>query len=338
MRVALPTLIHLLKRFSMTELKLQESGSSIGTFMDCPKKYEFSYIKKLSSSRYPQTLVYGSLIHAWIEDITENCKGSRQLSVETTLQRCTKDFPQEENLQRLKLDAALAKDVAALWWEFWKGRDGDLSPKAYDIIQSEREWNFTLPGLHLMKHLGKSDGVIKHNTYNKHFLYELKTSGDPNRELYKHKLELDKQINSNLIAMKIDGFDPGGVIYDIIWKPAIRIKKDRKTMPDETQEEFNARIVECYKNEPEKYFERLMVFRSEKDIEEYKLDLVEQYAALRGVYERGHFYRNTNSCQKFGSMCQFFNLCLDTNVSEIEDTFVVRKDKLPELSSQIQEI
>lgn len=383
----------------MEELQLMESGSSIGTFMDCPKKYEFQYIKRLSSSHYPQTMVFGSFIHALAESVHQQiidgivgattptgfvdfpqtlCSLMKCLEQDPNHSVLVEQFYQNEQLEKLLkestenptsieplfpkafhktlfrdlnrtlaeyesngiqivLDAALALAVHQEWLKHWSSRDGDFGYKKWQITRAESEWGISI---NENLHVGKSDAYVFHKGYEKNFLYELKTSGDPSREAYKHKLELDKQINSNLIAMKEAGFEPAGVIYDIIWKPAIKLKKDRKTMPDETIPEFYQRIFECYQKEPEKYFERLMVFRSDKDFAEYKLDVVEQFGHIHRCYERGRFYRNTNSCEKFGKLCQFFNPCLDSRNGEVneevEALYKVREKKLPELSSELQ--
>lgn len=435
---------------------LMESGSSIGTFLDCPKKYEFKYIKLLDSRYYSANLGYGSFIHAFIEEFhasqvsgatstlleavvvdwerdqisedflkrlteTEPLLPTSSLTIISTVsssvtpstpteitstprqgsplsprpsglesepdlpmltptspstdQRLFESSPMEalafialyhptaftvalrewkhypEQAVQIANELVLARAVAHEWILHWQRNTTDLGNSSLEIVIPEREWKFGVstvtpgsetqsaspqgPGLNF--HLGKSDAVVKHKTYPGHFLYELKTSGMPNREAYKHKLELDKQIGSNLIAMARDGMETGGVFYDIIWKPLIRKKTDRKTMPDETTEEFFARIIEEYKKTPEKYFERLMVFRSGRDLADYATDLIDQYAALRSVYERGRFYRNTNSCDKYGSLCTFFQPCMDRHTEELEDMFRKREKKLPELSEEIQQ-
>jgi len=234
----------------MQQQIFMESGSSIGTFMDCPKLYEFKYIKKFSSATYPQALGYGSFIHALVETIHKKEPLPEDLLSPDSRVRLEVDkylslYPKSQD--QILLDAALALGVVREWHNHWylnRATSDDLGPHQAQVEASEREWQFPLTTSSSNVHVGKSDGVIDHKTYGKKFLYELKTSGDPDRNAYKHKLELDKQINSNLIAMKKDGYEPAGVLYDIIWKPAIRLKKDRKTMPDETQEEFYERIKE----------------------------------------------------------------------------------------------
>ena len=304
--------------------------------MDCPKKYEFSYIKKLSSRNYQRNLAYGSFVHALVEEAHLGKDLSAITEVHSTtligkeLERYLKEYPESSlNIQK---DAALALAVTKEWQKYWKERSDDLSSNSYTISQAEKEWAFRVnASIDSPIHAGKSDAILFHKTYSGSFLYELKTSGSTTKEAYKHKLELDKQINSNLIAMKMDGLSPRGVVYDIIWKPAIRLKKD------ETEEEFTQRTIELYQKSPQEYFERLMVFRSEKDLDDYALDLHGQYSALRGVIERGRFYRNTNACERFGKLCQFFNACMGGAPQEEIEQFVVRDKKLPELTKEIQE-
>lgn len=409
---------------------LTESGSSLGVFMDCPKKYEFSYIKRLSSPFYQESLGYGSLVHSFVEDFHRKAMSNSDLmtsfagqtleerakqwwwipaltnfstksSEESTGASQSEQAPQEispgiavvpwwqENLsalqsnttamlscledllkaypeqaERIKMDAALAVGVGAMWANHWMTKSGDLSPASYSVVEAEPQWEFPLanstskspqrpnsestdscpsawrPTLSAesphpqsdsrqMIHAGKSDGIIQHRQYG-HLLYELKTSGSNKQEAYKHRLELDKQISSNLIAHSVRGMPLKGVLYDLIWKPALRLKVGRKTMPDETLSELYVRILDGIHEAPEDYFERLMVFRSERDLEDYKLDLAGQFDSVQRAYDRGHFYRNTNSCEKFGSLCTFFSACMGGSSDE-EEYFRIRESKFPEL-------
>lgn len=330
-------------------LKLRESGSSIGVFMDCPKKYEFSYIKRLASSYYQSSTGFGSITHAFVEDYHRKrqtlmspvdqsalagATSATSSSVDLLLKDLEETYTSSEDRAQIAQDHAIAAAAFEEWRKYWEAWKGDLSCNSYHLLRTENEWEFELIDAkgRTSTHVGKSDAVIQHENYGT-LLYELKTSGDPSREAYKHKLMLDKQIGSNLIALQksMNNTQAKGVLYDIIWKPAIRLKKE------ETVEEFTQRKIQEYKTRPEHYFERLMVFRNEQDLQDYGLDLFGQYAALRGVAERGRYYRNTNACEKFGKLCPFFNLCMDPGMKEQEDTFRKRDRKFPELSLKIQE-
>lgn len=309
--------------------ELMESGSSLGTFLDCPKKYEFSYIKRLSSRSYSQALGFGSLLHAFLEAHWKKQPDSQ------AVQECLRQLNTSHNEidhDKIKRDHALASVVADSWKKMWAGTFTDLHNDKLSAVSVEKEWALTGGD---RSYVGKSDGIMFHAGYGGHFLYELKTSGSTNRESYKHNLELNRQINGNLVAMIDAGLKPLGVIYDIVWKPALRLKKE------ETEEQLSQRIAEEYKSFPFKYFERIMVFRSDKDLEDFEMDLSAQFRALRYVIEGSRFYRNTNSCEKYGKLCPYFNLCMEDkggDTSELEALmFNKREKKLPEISDGFQE-
>jgi hypothetical protein len=304
-----------------------ESGSSLGTFLDCPKKYEYSYIKRLSSKSYSSPLGFGTLVHSFLE---EHWKKLPSGIAEPTMQDLLNRHDPIHH-DRIKQDHALAFAVADAWKKMWAGTFTDLHNDKLVAMAVEKEWSLSGGG---RSYVGKSDGIMFHAGYGGHFLYEIKTSGSTNRESYKHNLELNRQINGNLLAMIDSGLKPLGAIYDIIWKPALRLKKD------ETEEQLLQRVAEEYKSFPFKYFERIMVFRSEKDIDDFELDLSAQFRALRYVADGARFYRNTNSCEKYGKLCPYFNLCMEdkgADTTELENSMFNKRDKkLPEISDEFQ--
>lgn len=323
------------------ESLLMESGSSLGTFLDCPKKYEFAYIKRLSSKNYSRSLGFGTFVHSLIEDYwtrqKKSCSdqgGDTEITTPahtTLLDRELSRYDSQQH-EAIKRDAALARDAVSAWEKMWHGTTSSLHNGKLATRSIEKEWSLKAGS---RAYVGKSDAIVLNVEYGGHFLYELKTSGTTNREAYKHNLEINRQIDGNLLAMIDDGLKPLGVIYDIVWKPPLRLKKD------ETEDQLFQRIAEEYKNFPFKYFERIMVFRSEKDLDDFELDLSAQFRSLRHTYEGKRFFRNTNSCEKFGKLCPYFEVCLDSkgrDTEELESALFVKRDKkLPEISDEFQE-
>lgn len=308
-----------------------ESGSSIGVFMSCPKKYEFNYEKRLGSLFYKSALGYGSFIHAGVEVLSG--KG-RADSLDSTLFELLEQHKDPSAQADIRSDYELAKRVVKLWHESWSNPAHPFSNANIEWQKSEFEWSFNIEGTEFV-HVGKSDGVVLHKKYGKLFLYELKTAADRSRDTYVHRLQVDKQISSNIIALRKMGIDVEGVIYDVIWKPGLKRLKDRKTKPDETLAEFHARIFETMKENPSEHFERHIVYRTEKDIEEYEKDLRSQFEALYIARKKKAFYRNSGACENFGSLCEFFTCCIEGK-EEFEQLLHKRSRRLPELSESVQ--
>jgi len=310
---------------------LIESGSSIGKYMACPKSYEFSYVKLLESDSYRSPLGYGNFIHANVEVLSG--KGRIGIVDQLLIELLGKHKSAEDQVA-IRADYELAKRVARLWYEAWSNPVHPFSNVNVDWIESEYEWKYTLPDSEFI-HVGKSDGIMLHKKYNKLFLYELKTAADRSRDTYVHRLMVDKQISSNIIALRARGYNVEGVIYDIVWKPSLIRLKNRKTKPDESIQEFHDRIFEVMKKDPVSHFERHIVYRNDKDIVDYSIDLRSQYETIESSYKRGIFHRNSGNCDNFGTLCQFFTVCIEGK-QEMEQMFNKRDRKLPELGLEVQ--
>jgi hypothetical protein len=241
-------------------------------------------------------------------------------------------YKSDADREQIRADYELAKKVVRLWTESW-GQTHPFGNQELEWKESEFEWSYNIPETDFV-HVGKSDGIVRHKKYDKLFLYELKTAADRGRDSYVHRLMVDKQISSNLIALRARDIDVEGVIYDIVWKPGLIRGKNRKTMPDETLEKFGDRIFGTMKDEPHKYFERHIVYRNSQDIAEYERDLRHQFEALYIAKKKKAFYRNSNACDDYG-LCEFFSSCIEGK-AEMEELLHKRELRLPELSKDVQ--
>lgn len=316
-------------------MKLVESGSSLGCFRTCPKKYQFSYRDRLSASKYSQSLGFGNFVHLH-RAIYHGSKIGQRVRMEEELTQFRDEMLRiyQDATGQIAADERLAASVVAEWVKYWEGVQSSLGESMLEWKDVEKEWAF-LVGSNSMAdyvHVGKRDGLVRHKDWDKTFLYELKTASDRGGESYRSRLQLDYQINSNLMALKKAEIPVAGVLYDIIWKPALRRKVDRKTAPDETEEEFSARILQEYRDNPSQYFERLTVSRTDAHLAEYEVELLHQFDAVTS--ERT--YRNPNACMNYNQPCQFFDLCMDPAAQEQRSYFIQRNRKHPELSEEIQ--
>lgn len=311
-----------------------ESGSSLTTFLSCPKLYEFRYDQRLESLGYSSSLQYGTFIHAWREKFNGGDVGAptrEWREADVRIDQLQLPEQREQQREQMKHDYMLAMEVANRQQAFWLAYDGQLGDGQLQFVEAEKEWKLPFEGRALV---GKRDGLVLHKGYQKHFLYELKTAGDADRETYKLKLQLDRQVSTNIYAVRGEGKACDGAIYDIVWKPRLIRKVDRKTMPDETLEDFRTRILADIDVRPAHYFERLIVYRSDKDLSEAIRDTYQQFALLEASEQTGK-PRNQSNCEKFGKLCSFFALCMDGQ-EESRSVFKVRDRKLPELGLEVQ--
>jgi hypothetical protein len=304
---------------------LIESGSSLQAFATCPKLYEFKYVKLLEPKSYSSALGFGTFIHAEVE----RALGGRIDSTEVEFARLTQS--KQDHAKQIAIDRLMAEDFFSLWKKRWQDQDGPFSNGRFEWLSAEKEWGFDVgKGFH---HVGKSDALAREKESGAIFLYELKTAADRDREGYVHKLEIDRQVSSNMIAMRKAGIDVQGVLYDIVWKPGIRRLVGRKTKPDETPEEFAKRMVATAAESLDDNFERRIVYRSDRFLGEHGKDLQLQFMAVEDAHARG-FFRNTGACHDYG-LCPFFSACIEQR-EELESLYALKDRKLPELSKEIQ--
>lgn len=304
-----------------------ESNSSLGTFLTCPRKYQYSYIKLLESRGYNSPLSLGALVHALIEDVSN--KGRETAAVDTYNEILARITPEQK--PQLDFDLRLATVLFERWFIHWGVPDPNVGNDSLEWIESEMEWKIPLGNGRFQ--VGKSDGIVRHKRWGHLFLYEFKTAADRSQESYLHRLEVDRQISSNIIAAKAKGYDVHGVLYDIAWKPGIRRLTGRKTKPDETDDEFLNRYDKALQEGQS--FTRKFIYRDDKQIEEHQKDLFGQYSALELATQTNNFYRNTHACDDFGRLCPYFSLCME-GAEELESLYRKRDRKLPELSKETQ--
>jgi hypothetical protein len=308
-----------------------ETGSSLSCWRTCPKKYEFQYDKRLQSKGYSSSLGYGSFVHAMRAIYHSRTLGKAALEraledvilLKGSLMRQHPDFA-----DKIEADHDLAKGVVELWHQYWSDNTDALGERMLGWVDVEKEWSFKVGDKYRMA--GKRDGLVLQAEWEKTFLYELKTASNSDKDSYLYRLHLDQQINANLLALTKAGIAWSGVLYDIIWKPALRLKTGRKTMPDETPAELNERILEEMRANPGQYFTRASINRTPESLTEYEQELEAQFKTLDTMDLK---YRNATACKTFGSMCQFFDLCMDPSQSETIESFTERARKHAELST-----
>lgn len=167
---------------------------------------------------------------------------------------------------------------------------------------------------------------------------------DPDSDYFK-RLRIDSQIGNYFLAARQLGFDVQQILYDVIRKPTLRPKeiplldedgvkvvldaagervrnKDGKTWRQtgdaalgytlqtrtETPGEYGQRVREAIVAEPEKYFTRRVIARTEQDVVEAQQALYDKAQRLAYHQRTGSFPRSTGSCIGFGR-CACFNLC-----------------------------
>ena len=168
------------------------------------------------------------------------------------------------------------------------------------------------------------------------------------------KLAIDGQVSGYYIGAKALGYEADGCCYDVLRKPGMKpaniplldadgIKqvfgadgnrvrnKDGKSWRQkastadgyilqtrvETPEEYFARVLEEVKANPEKYYGRREVARTDSDLVEYLDDMWATGREIAEAQTKGRWPRNPRSCDIY-SGCPYFDVCASR--ASIEDT------------------
>ena len=97
---------------------------------------------------------------------------------------------------------------------------------------------------------------------------------------------------------------------------------------DETPAEYGQRLAEDVANNPDKYFARYDVVRTERDERESAFDVWQTASAIREGRRIGAHPRNPDACLRFGRPCEFFGVCTGTESLDNPLIFKTRPSKV----------
>jgi hypothetical protein len=195
---------------------------------------------------------------------------------------------------------------------------------------------------------GKIDAIVR-DASGRVLIVEHKTSGEdisPGSD-YWRRLAMNAQVSVYYDGARSLGFDVEGCLYDVIGKPKLRPKlatpeesrrytksgalDSRQRTTDETPDEFAARLGEEIAANPDEYFRRGDVPRTERDLEEARADAWQTALLIHGVERSGHAPRNPDACLRYGRTCAFLDVCAGQAAID-SGRFVRLETPHPELS------
>lgn len=241
------------------------------------------------------------------------------------------------------------------------GYDCRWSGDEYDVLAVEVEFRAPLvnpetgASSRTFQRGGKIDAVVRERGGQQRTLVcEHKTAGEdvgPGSN-YWRRLGMDGQLSGYLVGAKALGFSCEGVLYDVLRKPPVRpgkkaaelrLRKDGQPyagqrVADETPEEYRARCMEVIAQDPNGYYMRGDVVRLESEAEEALFDDWQTAAILREADRAGRAPRNPDACMKWGSPCQFWDIC--TGTASLDDATRFRRSEhvSPELTAASEEL
>jgi PD-(D/E)XK nuclease superfamily len=199
----------------------------------------------------------------------------------------------------------------------------------YEVLDVERRFEaplrrpVTLRRSTTWRIAGKVDAIVRERESGRVLVVEHKTaSGDVGTgSLYWQRLRMDSQISIYLDGARAIGYDPAGVLYDVLGKPDIRPLKATPTEArkytktgalyanqreqDETPEEFGERCAAAIGENPDRYYQRAEMVRIGGELDAFREDLWD--AALL-ISSKRH-PRNPDACLRYGGACPYLPVC-----------------------------
>lgn len=312
-------------------------------FRDCRRACQLRYLDHLVPLQRSKCLSFGSVIHDCLE------KWHLGVSLETVLRHIDAAFPERMSDDDQRKDWHLARAMMT-------GYAARYPEEDFKVLALEKPFQgpivnpasgavsrtFTLAG--------KVDGIVKQD--GQFFLLEHKTASGIDGS-YLERLWTDFQITLYTWYVEETLRIPvAGIIYNILAKAKLQQGKGeteqefearraellaksktgkssaKRKMP-ESDEDFQARLVEKYRD-PE-MFHRELLYLSREQYEPLRAELWELTQSFLDARRRGVFYQNTSFCFHYNRPCPYFPLCASNNNPIVRENFYETQDPHEEL-------
>lgn len=120
---------------------------------------------------------------------------------------------------------------------------------------------------------------------------------------YWKRLVMDPQISVYIEGARSLGYDVKGVLYDVLKKPLFSPKKD------EAERDFESRMTQEICAEPDKYYQRALVVRLDRDMKDSASDLWQTTKAIMQAKRDNAWPRNPDACIQWSRTCDYFDIC-----------------------------
>lgn len=293
------------------------TNSRIRTWRDCRRKHALMYLEGWRPVKQGEALRFGSLIHEGLEAWwADDGSGRLVAAIERIAGRGFDAYEQAAAEELLAgYDARWGTDER---YEVLAVEDSFFVPLINpDSGAASRTWVLG----------GKVDGVVRDRETDALLILEHKTTtenfADP-VDPYWTKLAMDPQVSHYFIGAEGLGHVAEGCLYDVLLRPRLQplratpVEKRKykangvlyanQRDQDETPDEYRARVRADIEANPDKYFQRRDVARTDRDILEYLGDVWAEGRMMREAELAGRAPKNPEACHRFGQ-CWAWDIC-----------------------------
>lgn len=326
----------------MSEL-LTESRAQVAR--RCLREEKLRYVDGIVTALTADALRFGTLWHhgqeAWWGAMQH---GRLEFGLAEALGAMTmKATPETDVFEMARVEAMMEGYHAMYCEEFYEVIGVELEFRA-PLVNPE-----TGAASRTFERAGKVDALVSEN--GRKLLVEHKTSGEdiaPGSSFWS-RLRMGGQAAGYIRGAESLGHAVEGVLYDVARKPDLRplkatpmesrkYKKDgalyaAQREEDETVDEYRDRVRAAIAEAPEKYYQRGMVVRLEAQLAEADGEMWQLGQTLRECHRLQLAPRNTDACQRYGSICTYFSICAGESSAD-DSRFKRLEFPHPELSPQ----
>jgi len=275
------------------------SHSELVSFLTCNRLHYFSYRLRREPRTTAEPLLVGRRVEAVIKQLW---------------------LGESPDLSELQPEERALCKVYPIWW-----RHHALRVKRADI-----PFQVEIAGV---MYVGEFDGDGEDK--GEEIIVELKTTSEdigPGAPYWRRVAQVDPQVTTYLMAARAQGRRLRRVVYDVIRKtglerakatpiekrkytkvtkanPVSRLYENQREQ-DETDDEYELRVLEDIAEKPEKYFQRHDIVRYEDEHQAHMRDVAGNVRLMQLVETMPEAPRNVNSCFKWGRSCSFLPVCL----------------------------
>ena len=310
------------------------TNSRMRAFRTCARLHDLSYNEGWKPVQESEALRFGSLFHKALEAYW-SCRMPTAHDREFGLDGVTELFFEAGSaaIERHAADdfeRVRAEELFLGYCKRWRDVDG----ADYEILAVEAEFRAPLVNpatwreSQTWKLGGKIDLLLKRRADGRTLVGEHKTTVEEIKDDTAHywsSLALDHQISAYTIGAESLGHKVDEILYDVIRKVGIRPFKEtpdeaKKYVKatgalyanqhdhDETPEEYRIRVRSEIESDPERYFQRRSIPRTESQIRDFMFDAWQQARTMHEQRLDGYSPRNPEACHRFGT-CPYWSLC-----------------------------
>lgn len=263
--------------------------SELRTYRRCAREHQLAYRQGLRSVEPDAApLRFGTVIHQALA-----CWWSG-----LSIAECEEAFaPISDEEERVRASALFAGYVA-----YWQRPAGDVL-----LVEKEFRTALTNPATgadsRTFELAGKIDALTSLD--GRTLLVEHKTTSEDISpgSAYWQRLRIDTQIPIYLRGVESLGQRADGVLYDVLAKPKLRLKKG------ESLAAFWDRLFDELTSNPARYFAQVELPILSREIDDAMADAWATARAIRDSELTGRWPRNSDACVRWSRPCTYFGLC-----------------------------